>query len=166
MLGMARLSHIGPDGRARMVDVQAKPVTHRFAVAAAEIVVQPATLRAIRAGRTRKGNVVETARIAGIGAAKQTSALIPLCHPLALTNVAVDISFRPPRTVDIRARAEAMDRTGVEMEALTAAAVAALTVYDMCKALDREIEIRRLRLLEKAGGKSGHFMRVEKRKRK
>jgi cyclic pyranopterin phosphate synthase len=148
-----------------MVDVAPKPATARFAVAEAEVAMQPATLRAIRAGRTKKGNVFEVARIAGIAAAKQTSSLIPLCHPLALTNVAVDITPRGPRTVHIVARAEAFDRTGVEMEAMTAAAVCGLTIYDMCKALDREIEIRTLRLLEKAGGKSGHYMRNEKRKR-
>ncbi len=148
-----------------MVDVAAKPATARFAVAEAEVLMQPATLRAIRAGRTKKGNVFEVARIAGIAAAKQTSSLIPLCHPLALTNVAIDITARPPRSVRIVARAEAVDRTGVEMEAMTAAAVCGLTIYDMCKALDREIEIRTLRLLEKAGGKSGHYMRNEKRKR-
>jgi len=163
---VTKLTHIGRDGRARMVAIDRKPVTARFAVAAAEVSMKPATLREIRAGRTKKGNVIETARIAGISAAKQTSSLIPLCHPIALTNVSVDITARPPRTLAIRARADAVDRTGVEMEALTAAAVAGLTIYDMVKALDRDVEIRRLRLLEKAGGKSGHFMRVEKRKRK
>jgi len=148
-----------------MVDVAPKPPTARFAVAEADVVMRPSTLRAIRAGRTRKGNVFEVARIAGIAAAKQTSSLIPLCHPIALTSVSIDIAPRPPRTVRIVARAEAFDRTGVEMEAMTAAAVCGLTIYDMCKALDREIEIRTLRLLEKAGGKSGHYMRNEKRKR-
>ncbi len=162
---MGKLTHIGRDGRARMVAVDEKPITARFAVAGAEVSMKPDTLRQIRSGRTKKGNVIETARIAGISAAKQTSSLIPLCHPIALTNVVVDISVRPPRTIEIRARAEALDRTGVEMEALTAAAVAGLTIYDMVKALDRDVEITRLRLLEKAGGKSGHYMRLEKRKR-
>ena len=162
---MGKLTHIGRDGRARMVPIDEKPVTARFAVAAAEVAMKPATLRAIRAGRTKKGNVIETARIAGISAAKQTSGLIPLCHPIALTNVTVDITVRTPRTIEIVARTEALDRTGVEMEALTAAAVAGLTIYDMVKALDRDVEIRKLRLLEKAGGKSGHYMRIEKRKR-
>lgn len=153
------LTHVGPDGRARMVNVRPKPVTARFAVAEARVAMAPATLRAIRAGGVAKGNVLEVARIAGISAAKQTSALIPLCHPLALTSVQVEIRVEPPDSLVIRARAEAVDRTGVEMEALTAAAMCGLTIYDMCKAIDREMEIRYIRLLEKAGGRSGHFQR-------
>jgi cyclic pyranopterin monophosphate synthase len=158
MAPMRRLTHIDRNGRATMVNVAPKEPTARFAVAGAEVRMSPATLRAIRAGRTTKGNVLEVARIAGIAAAKQTSALIPLCHPIALTQVAVDVALRPPGGVEIRARADAFDRTGVEMEALTAAAVCALTIYDMCKALDRAIEIRNIRLLEKAGGRSGHYV--------
>jgi len=144
-----------------MVDVTAKPATHRVAVAGASVSASRAVLQAIRSGRVAKGAVLETARLAGIQAAKRTSDLIPLCHPLALTKISVE--FEVGRTLEITARAEAVDRTGVEMEALTAAAVAALTVYDMCKALDREVEISRIRLLEKSGGKSGHFVRKEKR---
>jgi cyclic pyranopterin monophosphate synthase len=159
-------SHLGPDGAARMVDVGAKPVTHRVAVAEAVVRMKPSTARAARTGRGKKGNVLETARLAGIAGAKKTSDLIPLCHPVALTKVGVDFAWEGTSTLRIEARAEAWDRTGVEMEALTAAAAAALTVYDMCKALDREMEIRTIRLLEKQGGKSGHFMREEKRKRK
>lgn len=164
---MARkLSHVGPDGAARMVDVGAKPATHRVAVAEAEVVMKPGTLDLIRKGRTPKGSVIEVARIAGINAAKHTSSLIPLCHPLALTKIGLDFSFRSKTRLGITARVEAIDRTGVEMEALTAVSVSALTVYDMCKAIDRGMEICRIRLLEKSGGKSGHFMRIEQRKRK
>jgi len=160
-----RLSHVGPDGSARMVDVGPKPATHRIARAGAEIRMKPATFRVIRLGKARKGNVLEVARIAGINAAKQTSTLIPLCHPVALTKVSVDFELKPPARILLVARAEAIDRTGVEMEALTAVAVAALTVYDMCKAIDRGMEIGTIRLLEKSGGKSGPYMRSEKRKR-
>ncbi|MBI2899585.1 MAG: cyclic pyranopterin monophosphate synthase MoaC [Planctomycetes bacterium] len=143
-----------------MVDVGAKTATRRVAVAAATVLAKPSTIRAIRAGRVEKGAVLETARLAGIQAAKRTSDLIPLCHPLSLTKVSVD--FEVGRTIEIAARAEAVDRTGVEMEALTAASIAALTIYDMCKALDRGMEITRIRLLEKSGGKSGRFVREEK----
>ena len=162
----SKLSHLGPDGSARMMDVGPKPATHRIALAGAEIRMKPATLAVIRKGKASKGNVLEVARIAGINAAKQTSTLIPLCHPIALTRVAVDFEFLPPSRIRLTARAEAVDRTGVEMEALAAATVAALTVYDMCKAIDRGMEIGRIRLLEKSGGKSGPYMRSEKRKRK
>ena len=160
-----KLSHVGPDGRARMVDVGSKPATHRVAVAEAVLRMKPATAAAIRSGKAPKGAVLETARIAGVQAAKMTSALIPMCHPLALTRVALEFSWTGRRTLRLEVRAEAVDRTGVEMEALTAAAVGALTVYDMCKAIDRGMEICRIRLLEKSGGKSGHYMRIERRKR-
>jgi cyclic pyranopterin phosphate synthase len=160
-----KLTHLGPDGAARMVDVGPKPVTHRVAVAEAAVSMAASTARAVRSGKGKKGNVLETARLAGIAGAKRTSDLIPLCHPVALTKAGVEFSWQGT-LLRIVARAEAWDRTGVEMEALTAAAAAALTVYDMCKALDRGMEIRTIRLLEKRGGKSGHFMREEKRKRK
>jgi cyclic pyranopterin phosphate synthase len=160
-----KLSHVGPDGAARMVDVGEKPATHRIAVAQAELVMKPVTLRLIRKGKNPKGSVLEVSRIAGINAAKHTSSLIPLCHPLALTRVAIEFAAASPSRLRITSRAEAIDRTGVEMEALTAAAVCALTVYDMCKAIDRGMEICRIRLLEKSGGKSGHYMRTERRKR-
>ena len=140
-----------------MVDVGGKPATHRRAVAAATVIAKPATIRAIREGRIEKGAVLETARLAGIQAAKRTSDLIPLCHSLSLTKVSLDFAVR--KSIEILATAEAVDRTGVEMEALTAVSVAALTIYDMCKAIDREMEITRIRLLEKSGGKSGHFLR-------
>lgn len=161
-----RLTHVGPDGAARMVDVADKEPTRRVAVAEAVVRMKTSTLRLIRRGGAAKGNVLEVARIAGIQAAKKTAGLIPLCHPLALTRVAVDLTPEPPGALRIQARAEALDRTGVEMEALTAAAVAGLTVYDMCKAVDREMEIDKIRLLQKSGGRSGLFMRAERRKRK
>ena len=160
-----KLSHVGPDGAARMVDVGEKPATHRVAVAEAELLMKPATLAAIRKGKNPKGSVLEVARIAGINAAKHTSSLIPLCHPLALTKVGIEFSALSATRLRIVSRAEAIDRTGVEMEALTGAAVCALTVYDMCKAIDRGMEICRIRLLEKSGGKSGPYMRTERRKR-
>ena len=161
-----KLSHVGPDGAARMVDVGAKPATHRVAVAEATLRMRPSTAAAVRRGRTPKGAVLETARIAAINGAKMTSTLIPMCHPLSLTKVGVEFSWTGKGILRLEARAEAVDRTGVEMEALTAAAVGALTVYDMCKAIDRGMEIGTIRLLEKSGGKSGPFMRTEKRKRK
>jgi cyclic pyranopterin phosphate synthase len=161
-----KLSHIGPDGAARMVDVSPKAPTHRIAVAEAELRMQRATWTMIRSGKAAKGNVLEVARIAGIGAAKQTATLIPLCHPLRLTKVDIEFDFPSAAAIRIRARVEAIDRTGVEMEALTAAAVCALTVYDMVKAIDRGMEIATIRLLQKSGGKSGSYMRIEKRKRK
>ena len=161
-----KLSHLGPDGAARMVDVGGKPATVRVAVAAAEVRMKPSTRAAIRGGRTAKGNVLEVARIAGIHAAKKTADLIPLCHPVALTRVGIEYADAGRGVIRLTARAEAVDRTGVEMEALTAASVCALTIYDMVKAIDREVEISRIRLLEKSGGKSGHFVRRERRKRK
>jgi cyclic pyranopterin phosphate synthase len=161
-----KLSHIGPDGAARMVDVSPKAATHRIAVAEAELRMQRATWTMIRGGKAAKGNVLEVARIAGIGAAKQTATLIPLCHPLSLTRVGIEFDLSRAGRIRIRVQTEAVDRTGVEMEALTAAAVCALTVYDMVKAIDRGMEIATIRLLEKSGGKSGPYMRTEKRKRK
>lgn len=164
-MARGKLSHVGPDGAARMVDVGAKAATHRIAVAEAVVDMKPATAAAIRSGRAPKGAVLEVARVAGINAAKLTSTLIPMCHPLALTKVGVEFSWKGKGRLRIETRVEAVDRTGVEMEALTAASVCALTVYDMCKAIDREMEIGTIRLLEKSGGKSGPFMRHEKRKR-
>jgi cyclic pyranopterin phosphate synthase len=159
----SRLSHFTRKGASTMVDVGAKAVTSRFAVAEAVMGMAPATLATIRSRKIAKGDVFEVARLAGIMAAKQVPALIPLCHPIALTKVTIDFAVPDRDTVVITVRTEARDRTGVEMEAMTAASVAALTVYDMCKAIDRGIEIRTIRLLEKAGGKSGHFMQKRKR---
>ncbi len=161
-----RLSHVARDGSARMVDVGGKTPTRRIAVAEAVVRMRPATAREVRAGGGKKGDVLQVARLAGIGAAKRTPELIPLCHSVALTKVEVDFTWKRPAELRVEARAEAVDRTGVEMEALAAAAVAALTVYDMCKAIDRGMEIGTIRLLEKSGGKSGPYMRIERRKRK
>ncbi len=152
----ARLSHYGEDGRARMVDVSAKAVTERTARASAFVRLSRAVLRALP--RNPKGNPLEVARLAGIQAAKRTSELIPLCHPLALTHV--DLELRTTaQGVAIEASATTCAQTGVEMEAMTAAAVAALTVYDMTKALDKSIVISEVRLEEKSGGKSGRYQR-------
>ena len=142
-----------------MVDVAAKPGTHRVAVAAGRIEMQPATLAMIAAGDAKKGDVIGIARIAGIQGAKRTSELIPLCHALALTRVAVDFTIDAQAScVHCQATAETVGPTGVEMEALTAVQVALLTIYDMCKAVDRGMTITGVRLLEKKGGKSGHFV--------
>lgn len=154
-----RLSHVTADGRATMVGVGAKAITLRRAVAAARVTMKPATLRLARAGKLAKGGVFEVARLAGIQAGKWTHHLIPLCHPLAITRVDLTVVPCNTRTIAITATVEANDRTGVEMEALTAASVAALTVYDMCKAVDKGIVISDICLLEKSGGKSGHWTR-------
>ena len=152
------LTHFDAEGKAHMVDVSAKEITERTATAAASVFMQPATLQRIMAGGVKKGDVLAVARLAGIMAAKRTPELIPLCHPLALDAVSVDLSCDVTRNaVDIVATCRITARTGVEMEALTAASVAALTVYDMCKAIDRGMRISDLRLLHKVGGKSGEF---------
>jgi cyclic pyranopterin phosphate synthase len=143
-----------------MVDVSEKAETDRVAVAGARVVMQPETLARIRAGDIAKGDVLATARIAGIMAAKRTAELIPLCHPLALTSVAVELACVPERSaVEITATCRLRGRTGVEMEALTAASVAALTIYDMCKAIDRGMRIAQVQLESKSGGKSGTWTR-------
>jgi cyclic pyranopterin phosphate synthase len=155
---MAKLTHIDPEGRARMVDVGPKPVTRREAAASCMIKLSPATLRLIRANRIAKGEVLNAARLAGIQAAKRTFELIPLAHPIPIDNV--DVGTEILKTgIQVRCRVLAEARTGAEMEALTGAAVAALTVYDMVKAVERGAEITRLRLEFKSGGKSGVFRR-------
>jgi len=155
---MAEFTHFDADGNAVMVDVSEKDVTERTATAKVSVVMQPETLARIIDGAVEKGDVLGVARLAGIMAAKKTPELIPLCHPLSLANVAVDLACDPDRNaVDISATCRLRGRTGVEMEALSAAAVAALTVYDMCKAVDRGMRITDLRLVHKAGGKSGTF---------
>ena len=152
-----RLSHVDPRGRVRMVDVGDKPETAREAVARGRIRVGAVALRAIRAGKVKKGDPLQTARLAGIVAAKRTSDLIPLCHPLALSHVDVEIT-REKNGYLIESRVRTTGRTGVEMEALTAVSVAALTLYDMIKAVDKTMEIGGIRLLEKRGGKSGAYV--------
>ena len=155
---MPRLTHFDAEGKAAMVDVSGKPSTTRTATARGSIVMQPETLALIAAGGVKKGDVLSVARLAGIMGAKRTPDLIPLCHPLALTSVKVDLSVDAARNaVEITATCKLTGQTGVEMEALTAVAVAALTVYDMCKAVDRAMHIEEVRLLEKEGGRSGTF---------
>jgi cyclic pyranopterin phosphate synthase len=158
---MSKLTHLGPEGEARMVDVSAKPVSERTAIAEGRIRMKPETLKLIREGGGPKGDVIATARIAGIMAAKRTSELIPLCHPLPLSHVSVDFEFDDAGVVLVRARARTTDRTGVEMEALTAVSVALLTVYDMAKAVDRAMEIGHVHLVEKTGGVRGDYRRSE-----
>jgi cyclic pyranopterin phosphate synthase len=160
---MARkLSHIGKSGEARMVDVSAKRLTDRVAVAEGRVVMKKSTLDLVRRGDAKKGDVLGAARLAGIMAAKRTHELIPLCHPLALSNVAVDIEPDPrlPGLV-VRSTVRVKGPTGVEMEALTAVSVACLTIYDMVKAAERGMRIEGVRLLEKRGGKSGHYRAQE-----
>ncbi|HUG37719.1 MAG TPA: cyclic pyranopterin monophosphate synthase MoaC [Candidatus Limnocylindrales bacterium] len=162
--GFRGLSHLTPSGDARMVDVSAKSETSREAVAQVTLKLKPSTLAAVRAGQMAKGDVLGVARTAGIMAAKRTSDLIPLCHPLRITGA--DVTFvldSRKSTVTIETRVRTVDKTGVEMEALTAAAVAGLTVYDMVKAVDRGVVLTGLRLLAKSGGKSGAWRRSRKR---
>jgi cyclic pyranopterin phosphate synthase len=154
-----RLTHFDAGGNAVMVDVSGKPATAREAVAAGTVLMQPATLRLIKAGRVKKGDVLAVAQLAGIAAAKRTPDLIPLCHPLALSAVKVKLWCDTKKSaVHIESQCKITGVTGVEMEALTAVAAAALTVYDMCKAVDRGMKITAIRLLKKSGGKSGTFV--------
>jgi len=157
---MSELTHLDENGAARMVDVSAKPVSAREAVASARISMQPETLRLIDSGGHKKGDVLAVARIAGIQAAKRCSDLIPLCHPLMLSGVEVEFELDAASAcVHIRARCKLAGQTGVEMEALTAASVAALTIYDMCKAVDKAMVIEQVQLEHKLGGKSGEWLR-------
>lgn len=151
------LTHFDDQGRAAMVDVSEKAQTSRTAVARGRVVMAPATLALIQAGQVGKGDVLGVARLAGIMAAKRTSDLIPLCHPLLISKVTVDLTPAPPDAVEIEATVKVSGQTGVEMEALTAVTVAALTVYDMCKAADRGMRIEAVRLAHKSGGKSGTY---------
>lgn len=159
---MAELTHFDAHGNAVMVDVTDKPQTERVAVARGIIKVNREVYDAIKTGTAKKGDVLGTARIAGIMAAKRTSELIPMCHPLMLTKVTIDFNMNEEElTVEALCTAKLCGRTGVEMEALTGVSVALLTIYDMCKALDRSMEIQNVCLAEKMGGKSGHFIREE-----
>jgi len=155
---MKKLSHYDPSGNVKMVDVSAKAVTTRTAVARGLVKMSPAVVRSVKRLRNPKGNPLEIARIAGIAAAKRTSEWIPLCHPLMLTNIDVTASLCQ-NGVELQSTVTTTAQTGVEMEALVAVTAAALTVYDMCKALDKAIEITGIMLVEKTGGKSGHFRR-------
>jgi len=159
MRELSELTHFDPKGGAHMVDVASKAETHRIARAAGIIVMQPQTLSLILSGGAKKGDVLGVARIAAIQAAKRTAELIPLCHPLALTRI--EVEFKPDRersAIQCEVNVETVGRTGVEMEALTAVAVGLLTIYDMCKAVDRGMQMEAIRLLEKEGGKSGHWV--------
>lgn len=153
---MNELTHFDEKGNTRMVDVGGKPETLRIAIAQGHVTAQPETLRRIAEQHMKKGNVLEVARLAGYMAAKRTSELIPLCHPLNLTSIRVDVAIVAER-IEIEAEVQTVGRTGVEMEALTAVSVAGLTVYDMCKAVDREMCISEIRLVKKTGGASGDF---------
>ncbi len=155
---MAKLTHLDAEGNAVMVDVSDKDVTERTATAKGSVLMQPETLAMIRGGTAKKGDVLSVAQLAGIMGAKRTPDLVPLCHPLTLTSVEVTLTPDDARNaIDITATCRLAGRTGVEMEALTAVTVAALTVYDMCKAVDRGMRITHIRLVHKAGGKSGTF---------
>jgi cyclic pyranopterin phosphate synthase len=153
------LSHVDSRGRIRMVDVGSKPVTEREATARGRITIAPAALRLIESGHIHKGDPLQAARLAGIMAAKRTASLIPLCHPLAISHIDVGVSAQPDG-YEIEARVRTAAQTGVEMEALTAVAVAALTIYDMVKAVDRDMVIGEIRLIEKRGGRSGIYRRA------
>lgn len=156
---MSKLTHFDDSGASRMVDVGNKPVTRRMARASGHVRMRSETLQLIRDRAHAKGDVLEVARLAGIMAAKKTGDLIPLCHPLGLESVTIDFSFPDDRTVAIQATACVEAKTGVEMEAMTAVSVTALTIYDMCKAVDRAMTISAIQLEEKSGGNSGHFRR-------
>jgi cyclic pyranopterin phosphate synthase len=156
---MNRLTHFDAAGQAAMVDVGDKPVTRRVAIAEGRITMQPATLELVASGTAKKGDVLGVARIAAIQAAKQTSDLIPLCHPIALTRVTVDFSLdTTAHAIICRAQAETSGQTGVEMEAISAVLIGLATIYDMCKAVDRAMQIDGVRLLEKHGGRSGSYV--------
>ncbi len=157
---MAKLTHFNDKGDARMVDVGAKDATHRVAVAAGSIRMSERTLSLVMTGDHKKGNVLGVARVAGVMAAKKTAELVPLCHPLSLSHVEIDLQPDPETAcIHCRARVETRGPTGVEMEALTAVQITLLTIYDMCKAVDRGMIIESVRLLEKSGGKSGRWTR-------
>lgn len=156
----AELTHVNEQGRARMVDVGAKPVTARVARAAGKVLMAPSTLALVRSGGTRKGDVLAVAQVAGIMAAKRTWELVPMCHQVPLSGVDISFAYEPDG-IAIEATARCKGETGVEMEALTAVSVAALTIYDMCKSHQRDMVIERVRLMEKDGGRSGHFVRED-----
>ena len=159
---MSEFTHFNKDGASRMVDVGAKKVTERMARAVAILEMQPATLELIRDRKLSKGDVLEVARLAGIMSAKRTADLIPLCHPLAIDSVTIEYQFPEASRLRIESEVAITARTGVEMEALVAASTTALTVYDMCKSVDRGMVLRDLHLLEKKGGRSGHFVHSDK----
>ena len=157
-----KLTHLDAQGKASMVDVGAKPISERIAIASGSVLMKAETLAMIRAGNLKKGDVLAAARIAGIMAAKRTADLIPLCHPIALDKISLDLAFdNSNHAIDIVATVKTSGKTGVEMEALTAVSVAALTVYDMAKAVDRDMRLSNIRLLEKRGGSRGDFVAAQ-----
>ncbi|MEG6521506.1 cyclic pyranopterin monophosphate synthase MoaC [Desulfotomaculum sp. 1211_IL3151] len=156
---MSELTHFDASGNARMVDITEKAETHRVAEVRGEVVMAPATLKLIQEGGMAKGDVLGVARVAGIMAAKGTPNLIPMAHPIMITGVNIDFKIVPPERVEIRGIVKTGGKTGVEMEALTAVSLAALTIYDMCKAVDKGMMIQNIRLVSKSGGKSGDFIR-------
>ena len=158
---MTSLTHLNSKGKARMVDVTQKGDTEREAVAKSKVIMKPATLQLIKAGGLEKGDVLSVAKIAGIMAAKQTPHLIPLCHPLLINNIAIEFDLAGDDSIEITARVKSTGKTGVEMEALVAASVSALTIYDMCKSVDRAMTIAEIYLESKSGGKSGTYRRTE-----
>jgi len=159
---MTKLSHLDEQGRARMVDVSEKEITSRIAIACGTVHMRPETLALILEDKIEKGDVFSVARVAGIMAAKKTSELIPMCHPLNITSVKIELMpQQEPARVEIEASVRVSGKTGVEMEAMTAVSVAGLTIYDMCKAVDREMSLGEIRLVKKSGGKSGTFIRKE-----
>jgi len=159
---MMKFSHLDENYRPKMVDVTAKKPTLREAIASGRVLMRPETVKAIESGGVSKGNVYATAKIAGIMAAKKTSDIIPMCHPLELTGIEIDFSSNIEKgEITVSSRARTFNRTGVEMEAMTAVSVAALTIYDMCKSADREIVLSDIKLLEKSGGRSCSFVRKE-----
>ena len=160
-----KLTHFNKEGRARMVDVGEKKDTLRIAIAEGEIIMQPSTIKMIKDKKISKGDVLAVAQVAGIMAAKKTSQIIPMCHPLILTNVDLNFTINENENkIIIQSKVKTIGKTGVEMEALTAVAAAGLTIYDMCKVVDRGMTIKSIYLLEKSGGKSGHFLRLLKKK--
>lgn len=160
---MKKFTHIDRQGRPKMVDVSSKPLTERKAVAKGSVYMKKETFNLIREGKVSKGDVLSAAKIAGIMAAKKTSEIIPLCHPLNITSVDIDFRLDAKRNrIEIESRVKIVGQTGVEMEALTAVSAAALTIYDMCKAVDKEMTISDIMLMEKRGGKSGEFKRIQK----
>ena len=162
---MKELTHFDDDGASRMVDVGTKPVTERMARAEGTVLMEPSTLRIIQQKEVSKGDVLEVARLAGIMATKKTDDLIPLCHSLGLDAASVDFTFPDDRSIRIESCVRVTGKTGVEMEALMAVNISALTIYDMCKAVDRTMQITNVRLLEKSGGRTGHFQREDIREK-
>jgi cyclic pyranopterin phosphate synthase len=158
---MGQLTHFDKEGRARMVDISEKKITKREAIASANVIMKPKTLKTIKESKMAKGDVLSVAKVAGIMAAKRTSELIPMCHLLELSNIDITFNLKGKDRIEIKSKVKCLGKTGVEIEALMAASISALTIYDMCKAVDRKMVISDVKLLKKTGGKSGTFIRQE-----